>query len=267
MAMRRAASPNSYQDRQHLGVAQGGLDAQHHDGPDILKHQDAQGEPAGQGAQLKLLIEQFHHDGGAAQGQAHRQVEQIVLAAQDLDAENPVFKGLADGEPQEHEETEAHGGAQDELENARGNQGFPRFFQLVEVQFQPDHEEKKNQADFRDDLDVCLAAHPAEAELGADGRPRGQVGQKKWLLGQIGQKGQRGGGHDADADSRDETAAPAVTAGPGRNRAQQHGRRQQQERRRPAVEPDSPGWSQNCGYLAWQVKPRDHPFPSDGVSD
>ena len=123
-----------------MGVAEGGLDAQHHDGPDILKHQDAQGEPAGQGAQFKLLIEQFHHDGGAAQGQAHRQVEQIVLAAQDLDAENPVLKGLADGKPQQHEETEAHGGAQDELENACGNQGFARFFQLVEVEFQPDHE-------------------------------------------------------------------------------------------------------------------------------
>ena len=117
-----------------MRIGQGGLKAQDHDGPDILKYQDPQGEPAGQGAQFKLLIEQFHHDGGAAQGQAHGQVEQIVLAAQDLDAENPVLKGLADGKPQQHEEPEAHGGAEDKLENARGQQGFAGFFQLVEVQ-------------------------------------------------------------------------------------------------------------------------------------
>ena len=129
-----------FQDAQDLRIGQGGLKAQDHDGPDILKHQDAQGKPAGQGAQFKLLIEQFHDDGGAAQGQAHRQVEQIVLAAQDLDAEDPVLKGFADGKPQQHEETETHGGAEDELENACGKQGFARFSQLVEVEFQPDHE-------------------------------------------------------------------------------------------------------------------------------
>ena len=113
----------------------------------------------------------------------------------------------------------------------------------------------------------ALAAHPAETELGADGRPGGQVGQEERLLGQIGQIGQPGGGHDADADSGDETAAAAVTAGPGRNGAQQHGHRRQEESRQPAFEPDWPGWSQSGGHLAWQVKPRDHPFPPDGVSD
>ena len=76
------------QDCQNLGVGQRRLEAQHHDGPDILKDQDAQGEPAGQGVQFELLIEQFHHNGGAAQGHAHGQVEQVVFAAQDLDAED-----------------------------------------------------------------------------------------------------------------------------------------------------------------------------------
>ena len=223
MTMSRAASPNCTQDHQDLGVAQGVLDAQHHDGPDILEDQDAQGEPAGQGAQFELLIEQFHHDGGAAQGQAHGQVEQIVLAAQDLDPEDPVLIGLADGEPQQHEKAQAHGGAEDELENARGDQGLARFFELFEVQFQPDHEQEENQADFGDDPDVRLAADPAEAELGADGRAGGKVGQEERLLGQVGQIGQHGGGYDADADGRDQAAAPAVTAGPGNFGPQQHG--------------------------------------------
>ena len=117
-----------------------------------------------------------------------------------------------------------------------------------------------------DDPDVIFIVHPAETELGADGRAGGNVGQEEGLLRQVGQKGQNGGGHDADADSRDETVAPAVTAGPGRHGAQQHGHRRQEERHRP-FKPGWPGWSQSCGHLVWQAKPRDHPFPLAGISD
>ena len=49
------------------------------------------------------------------QGQAHGQVEQIVLAPRDLHPENPVLIGLADGKPEQREEAQAQGGAQDEL--------------------------------------------------------------------------------------------------------------------------------------------------------
>ena len=45
-----------------------------------------------------------------------------------------------------------------------------------------------------DNPDVIFIVHPAETELGADGRAGGNIGQEKRLLREVGQKGQSGGG-------------------------------------------------------------------------
>ena len=151
-------------------------DAQHHDGPDILKHQDAQGEPAGQGAQFKLLIKQFHHDGGAAEGQTHRQVEQIVLADQDLDAENPVFKGFADGKPQQRKKPKPMAAQRMNWKIPVAIRDLPDSFSLLRFISSPIMNKRRIRPISVMILMSAWLLTPAEAELGADNRAGGQVG-------------------------------------------------------------------------------------------
>ena len=162
-----------------MGSARLGCSPKQHNGPEILKDQDAQGEPTGQGIEFEFFIQEFDDDGGAAQGQAGGQVEEVIAAADDLDAENGIFTGAGglQSESQKIDKTQAQGGAEDELENPGDNQGLAGCFDLFETQLQADHKEEQDQADFGDGLDFGFIPDPGKAHFRPDNDPGGEIRQ------------------------------------------------------------------------------------------
>ncbi len=68
------------QDRHQLGVFDVGLDQDHHDHPDVLEDQHAQGQAARFGIQLEVFLEQLDHQQGRRTGDHHAQVQRRVDA-------------------------------------------------------------------------------------------------------------------------------------------------------------------------------------------
>ena len=64
-----------------MGLVEVRLQREKNDGPDILTHEDAERDPAGQGGELEFVIEQFHDDQRAAQRQRYGQIKPVEIAA------------------------------------------------------------------------------------------------------------------------------------------------------------------------------------------
>ncbi len=155
-------TPERLDQRQEGGILQIGLHGEKQNNGDILQHQNAQGDAAGEGFQLPLVIKNFDNDDRAAHGGSHGKIErsQRILRRADKKKNQPAQRGatgdLDQGGPRQHPARAQH------------------FFQ---VNFQPDHEQHKRQADFRDGFDIMDIGDPLEA-AGADCEPGHQIGQQ-----------------------------------------------------------------------------------------
>ncbi len=64
-----------------MGLVEVRLQREKNDRPDILTHENAERDPAGQGGELEFVIEQFHDDQRAAQRQRYGQIKPVEIAA------------------------------------------------------------------------------------------------------------------------------------------------------------------------------------------
>ena len=94
------------------------------------------------------------------------------------------------------EEQDPEQAAADQL-SARGKQDdLAGAHDLFQVDFQPDHEQHEDQAEFGDDADRFLGLDPAHAEW-TNEKPGDKVGQDQRLPGKMGQQAKHPGEQDA----------------------------------------------------------------------
>ena len=83
---------------------------------------------------------------------------------------------------------------------AGGKQDHPAgAHDLLQVDFQPDHEQHEDQAEFGNDADRFLRLDPAHAEW-TDDEPGDKVGEDQRLAEEMGQKADAPGEQDAKSD-------------------------------------------------------------------
>ena len=98
--------------------------------------------------------------------------------------------------PMPDEEQHPEQAAADQLP-ARGKQDdLAGAHDLLQVDFQPDHEQHEDQAEFGDDVDRFLGLDPAHAEW-TNEEPGDKVGQDQRLPGKMGQQAEHPGEQDA----------------------------------------------------------------------
>ena len=98
-----------------------------------------------------------------------------------------------------HEKQDAEHAGADQLA-AGGKQDHPAgAHDLLEVDFQPDHEQHEDQAEFGNDADRFLRLDPAHAEWTND-EPGDKVGEDQRLAEKMGQKADAPGEQDAKSD-------------------------------------------------------------------
>ncbi len=117
--------------------AQVRLDGEEKNRRQILQHENAQGDAAGESVELLFFIEHFHDDDRAAERGRQAEIKGVPGAAAQSEPEQP--------EKQHSEERAAH----DLDERGQGDRpaGTHDFFQ---VDLEPDHEEKKNETELGD---------------------------------------------------------------------------------------------------------------------
>ena len=87
---------------------------------------------------------------------------------------------------------------------AGGKQDHPAgAHDLLQVDFEPDHEQHEDQAEFGDDADRFLGLDPAHAEW-TNEKPGDKVGEDQRLPGKMGQQAKHPGEQDAKSDIANE---------------------------------------------------------------
>src|SRR6187402_3597868 len=151
------------QDHADLEVGEARLHRQEQDGEDVLQHQHAERDAAGQRVELALLVQHLDDDDRRGKRAGDCEVERIEAA-----------------EAYAHEEDNAEQAAADQLA-AGGEQDHPAGANdLLQVDLQPDHEQHEDQAEFGNDADRFLRLDPGHAE-GTDDEPGDKVGQDQRL--------------------------------------------------------------------------------------
>ena len=99
-------------------------------------------------------------------------------------------------QPDGQKEQDSEQAAADQLP-ARGEQDdLAGAHDLFQVDFQPDHEQHEDQAEFGDDADQFLGLDPAHAEW-TNEKPGDKVGEDQRLPGKMGQQAEHPGEQDA----------------------------------------------------------------------
>src|SRR5947208_386327 len=75
-----------FDDGAEGGVGEVGLEGEDEDGVDVLDDEDAEGESAGEGVELALVVEEFDDDGGAGEGAHDGEVESVGVVAGEAEA-------------------------------------------------------------------------------------------------------------------------------------------------------------------------------------
>src|SRR6476659_2149234 len=155
------------QDHADLEIGKAGLHRQKQDGEDILQHQYAERNAAGQRVELAFLVQDLDDDDGAAQRAGDAQIQRIKAASPHR-------------EPDAHEEQDAEHASAHELP-AGGKQDHPAgAHDLLQIDFQPDHEQHEDQAKLGDDDDGFLRLDQAGAEW-TNQEPGDKVGEDQGL--------------------------------------------------------------------------------------
>ena len=162
-----ADAADRQQDHADLEIAEAGLHRQKQDGEDILQHQHTEGDAAGQRIELAFLVQHLDDDDGAAQRAGDAEIQRIEAARPHR-------------EPDAHEEQEAEHAAAHQLP-AGGKQDHPAgAHDLLQIDFQPDHEQHEDQAKLGDDTDGFLRLDQARAEW-TNQEPGDKVGEDQRL--------------------------------------------------------------------------------------
>src|SRR6185437_7581218 len=150
------------------------LHRQEQDCKDILQHQHAERNASRQGVEFAFFVQHLHDDDGAAQGTGNAEIECVEAAA-------------ADREPHPREEQDAEQAGARQLPT-RGNQDHAAgAHDLLQIDFQADHEQHEDQAELGDDADRLLGLDQAGAEW-TNEEPGDKVGEDQRLPEKMGQK-------------------------------------------------------------------------------
>ena len=167
------------------------LQREKQDREQVLQHQHAKRQAAGQGVELALVIEYFDDDDRAAQRRSHREVERV---------EPPV----AEMEPPRPEEQQAQHASSKDLGGGGDGDGASGTEHLLEIDLQTDHEEQQAELDLRDDRDMFVCLDDTETARPA-GKSCGEICEDQRLFPELRQHGQRPSGDDAGSDFTDQT--------------------------------------------------------------
>ena len=115
--------------------------------------------------------------------QAMVRVERVELAA-------------AERKPDPHKEQDAEQAAADQLPAGRKQDHGTGPDDLFQVDFQPDHEQHEDQAEFGDDADQFLGLDPSHPEW-TNEKPGDKVGEDQRLAGKMGQQAEHPREQDA----------------------------------------------------------------------
>ena len=171
------------QDHADLEIGEARLHRQEQDREDVLQHQHAERDAPGQRVELALLVQHLDDDDGAGERAGDGKIQRIEPAA-------------AHRKPDPHEKQDAEHAAADQLP-AGGKQDHPAGpHDLLQVDFQPDHEQHEDQAEFGNDADRFLRLDPAHAEW-TNEEPGDKVGEDQRLAEEMGQKPEHPGEQDA----------------------------------------------------------------------
>ena len=188
----RRAFQQAQRERKQGRALEVGLDGQHGHRPEVLDDEDAERDPARQGVELELVVEQLDHDQGAAEAHRRRQVEERVVALMAAEAE-----GVEEAEAERDADRHLQGAGQQDRRAGRG--------QLLEVDLEPDDEEQEDQADLGHRRDAGLVGDEVE-DVRPDDDPGQEVGEDQRLAEAPADEGEQGSRRDADADCREKVA-------------------------------------------------------------
>jgi hypothetical protein len=122
-----------------LQIAEVGLHRQEQDGKQILQHQHAERDAAGQGVELALLVQHLDDDDGGRERHRDAEVKRIPWRAAGGQHQPE------EGRPEDHRGRDLdQRGADDDRAGAHD---------LLQVDFQADHEQHQDQAELGDDVD------------------------------------------------------------------------------------------------------------------
>src|SRR3569623_1324117 len=194
----RADAGDREQDHADLQIVEAGLHRQEQDRKNVLQHQHAERDTAGQRVEFTLLVQHLDDDHRARQCAGDAEIQRIELAATHRQADTD--------EEQQPEHDAANqlpaGGEQDDLAGAHD---------LLQVDLQPDHEQHEDQAEFGDDVDGVLGLDPAHAEW-TNEEPSDKVGQDQRLPGKMRQKAEDPGEQDTESDIANKFVHRSVSA-------------------------------------------------------
>ncbi len=160
-------APDRQQHDRDLQIVQARLHGKEQNREDVLQHEDAEGDAARQRIELTLLIQHLDDDDGAAQCAGDAQIERIEAA-------------LPHRQSDRHEERDAKQAAADQL-SARPEQDHPAGTDdLLQIDFQPDHEQHEDQAELGNGVDRVPRLHPPHA-VGANDETGHQIGENQRL--------------------------------------------------------------------------------------
>src|ERR1700710_272552 len=160
------------QDHADLKIVETRLHRQEQDRKNVLQHQHAERDAPGQRVELALLVQHLDDDDGAGQRAGDAEIQRVEMAAPHR-------------QPDPEEEQHPEQADADQL-SARGEQDdLAGAHDLLEVDFQPDHEQHEDQAKFGDDLDRLLRFDPPHPEW-TNEKPGDKVGQDQRLPGEMG---------------------------------------------------------------------------------
>ena len=169
-----------------LQIVEARLQRDEQDDEDVLQHQDAERDAAGQRVELALVVQQLHDDDGAAERGGGREIERIPARA-------------ADRHPEQQKKSDPERAAADDLHGGGHHDGAAGTDDLLEVDLQPDHEQQEDQAELGDGGDRFRRGDEAQS-----GRPEdetgGEIGEKDRLAGDLGGQAQEPGHQDAEGN-------------------------------------------------------------------
>ena len=157
-----------------MQVIEARLHRQEQDRKNVLQHQHAERDAPGQRVELALLVQHLDDDHRARQRAGDAEIQRVEIAA-------------AHRQPDPDEEQYPEQAAADQLP-ARGKQDdLAGAHDLLQVDFQPDHEQHEDQAEFGDDVDQFLGLDQAYTEWTND-EPGDKVGQDQGLPREMGEQ-------------------------------------------------------------------------------
>ena len=166
-----------------MQIGEARLHGEEQDREDVLQHQYAERDAAGQRIELALLVQHLDDDDRAGQRTGNAQIYRVETARPHRQPDPP-------------EEQDPEQAAADQLPAGSEQDDLAGAHDLFQVDFQPDHEQHEYQAELGDDVNRILGMDPFHAEW-TNHKPGDKVGEDQRLPGKMGQQAKHPGKQDA----------------------------------------------------------------------